>query len=155
VELVDILTGPPDTPDFHTLYIVTQLFECDLERIVTSPQLLAEQHCQYFAYQILRGLHYIHSSGVIHRDLKPSNLLVNSNCDLAICDFGLARSVGKTDEPLTVRAIMACSLAFSRRPFSSLQAIIATSFASRMHSLRRFEPTFLAEIRRNQMVSRA
>lgn len=34
---------------------------------------------------------YIHSAHVIHRDLKPSNLLLNSNCDLKICDFGLAR----------------------------------------------------------------
>jgi serine/threonine protein kinase len=30
------------------------------------------------------------------RDLKPSNLLVNSNCDLTICDFGLARGVTKS-----------------------------------------------------------
>ncbi len=42
--------------------------------------------------QVLRGLKYIHSAGVLHRDLKPSNLLVNANCDLKICDFGLART---------------------------------------------------------------
>lgn len=35
----------------------------------------------------------IHSADVIHRDLKPSNLLLNANCDLKVCDFGLARSV--------------------------------------------------------------
>lgn len=45
----------------------------------------------YFLYQILRGLKYIHSANVLHRDLKPSNLLLNTNCDLKICDFGLAR----------------------------------------------------------------
>ena len=38
-----------------------------------------------------RGLKYIHSAGVIHRDLKPSNILIDDNCDLKICDFGLAR----------------------------------------------------------------
>ena len=65
--------------------------ESDLDRIITSRQTLTNQHHQYFLYQILRGLKYIHSASVLHRDLKPSNLLVNSNCDLAICDFGLAR----------------------------------------------------------------
>jgi len=41
---------------------------------------------------VLRGLKYIHSANVLHRDLKPSNLLLNANCDLKICDFGLART---------------------------------------------------------------
>lgn len=74
--------------------------ECDLDRIISSTQALTDQHAQYFVYQILRGLKYIHSAHVLHRDLKPSNLLVNSNCDLSICDFGLARGV-VADETLT------------------------------------------------------
>ncbi|KAJ6345509.1 hypothetical protein OIU78_008212 [Salix suchowensis] len=50
-----------------------------------------------FLYQILRGLKYIHSANIIHRDLKPSNLLLNANCDLKICDFGLARPTSENE----------------------------------------------------------
>ncbi|GJN89183.1 hypothetical protein Rhopal_002157-T1 [Rhodotorula paludigena] len=46
----------------------------------------------------LRALKALHSANIIHRDLKPSNLLLNANCDLKVCDFGLARSV-MTAEP--------------------------------------------------------
>ncbi len=48
--------------------------------------------------QVLRGLKYIHSARILHRDLKPSNLLVNANCDLKICDFGLARTAASNRE---------------------------------------------------------
>lgn len=40
---------------------------------------------------MLRALKFVHPAGVVHRDLKPSNILINENCDLKICDFGLAR----------------------------------------------------------------
>lgn len=81
---------------------MTQQYECDLTRIVTSKQPLSEQHVQYFTYQILRGTKYIHTAHVLHRDLKPGNLLVMSSCDLAICDFGLSRGVTENStEPLT------------------------------------------------------
>ena len=53
---------------------------------------------QYFVYQTLRALKTMHSADIVHRDLKPANLLLNANCDLKVCDFGLARSV-KTAEP--------------------------------------------------------
>ena len=44
-------------------------------------------------YQIIKGMKYLHSASVIHRDLKPSNILINSDCHIKICDFGLARSL--------------------------------------------------------------
>ena len=53
--------------------------------------LAAEEHVQFFVDQLLRGLKYLHTAGVVHRDLKPSNLLLNANCELRICDFGLVR----------------------------------------------------------------
>jgi tRNA A-37 threonylcarbamoyl transferase component Bud32 len=96
VGVVDMM--PPTArwlEDFHDVYIVTDLMETDLHRIIYSKQKLSIDHAQYFIYQLLRGLKYIHSADVIHRDLKPSNLLVNSNCDLKICDFGLARGIGE------------------------------------------------------------
>jgi serine/threonine protein kinase len=71
--------------------------ETDMHRVIRT-QDLSDDHAQYFVYQTLRALKALHSADVIHRDLKPSNLLLNANCDLKVCDFGLARSV-KTAEP--------------------------------------------------------
>ena len=68
-----------------------------MHRVIRT-QDLSDDHAQYFIYQTLRALKALHSADVIHRDLKPSNLLLNANCDLKVCDFGLARSV-KTAEP--------------------------------------------------------
>ncbi|CAF1089601.1 unnamed protein product [Rotaria sordida] len=72
------------------IYLVQQLMECDMCKLIKY-QKLSPEHVCYLLYQILRGLKYIHSANVLHRDLKPSNLLLNTNCDLKICDFGLAR----------------------------------------------------------------
>lgn len=72
-------------------YLVQELMEADLHQIIRSEQPLTDAHFQFFVYQICRGLKYIHSANVLHRDLKPGNLLVNADCELKICDFGLAR----------------------------------------------------------------
>lgn len=72
-------------------YVITELLQSDLHKIIVSPQHLSQDHIKVFLYQILRGLKYLHSARILHRDIKPGNLLVNSNCVLKICDFGLAR----------------------------------------------------------------
>uniref|UniRef100_A0A668A936 Mitogen-activated protein kinase n=1 Tax=Myripristis murdjan TaxID=586833 RepID=A0A668A936_9TELE len=93
---LDILQ-PPHIDYFEEIYVVTELMQSDLHKIIVSPQPLSSDHVKVFLYQILRGLKYLHSAGILHRDIKPGNLLVNSNCVLKICDFGLAR-VEESDE---------------------------------------------------------
>jgi len=89
IDIRDILRAP--TADLmKDVYIVQCLMETDLYKLLKT-QRLSNDHICYFLYQILRGLKYIHSANVLHRDLKPSNLLLNTTCDLKICDFGLAR----------------------------------------------------------------
>ena len=82
---------PRDALAFTHIYLVSELMETDLHRVVHSRQDLTSDHISYFVYQTLCALKHIHSAGILHRDLKPSNLLVNADCTLKMCDFGLAR----------------------------------------------------------------
>lgn len=89
LRIVDMFA--PETLNFDDIYIVTELMETDLHKVIYSKQTLTEDHHQVFMQQILLGLAYLHSANVVHRDLKPANILSNKQCDLKICDFGLAR----------------------------------------------------------------
>ncbi|EFJ11818.1 mitogen activated protein kinase 2 [Selaginella moellendorffii] len=91
VGLLDIMK-PVGRYTFNDVYLVYELMDTDLHQIIRSSQPLTDEHYQFFIYQLLRGLKYIHSANVLHRDLKPGNLLLNANCDLKIADFGLART---------------------------------------------------------------
>lgn len=66
------------------IYLVTELMETDLNRVIRSKQELSDEHIAYFVYQILRAFKYIHSANIIHRDLKPSNILLTEDCDLKL-----------------------------------------------------------------------
>jgi serine/threonine protein kinase len=82
---------PRDASSFSHIYLVTDLMETDMHKVIHSRQDLTSDHISYFVYQILCALKHIHTAGVLHRDLKPSNLLVNADCTVKMCDFGLAR----------------------------------------------------------------
>ncbi|KDO34828.1 CMGC/MAPK protein kinase [Saprolegnia parasitica CBS 223.65] len=92
VNLVDLIR-PSSLREFNDVYIVTDLMETDLHRVINSNQSITDDHIQYFLYQMLVAIKYVHSADVLHRDLKPSNILVNSDCDVKLCDFGLARGI--------------------------------------------------------------
>lgn len=112
ISLLDTFYHGDTLETFQNVYLVTHLMGADLNNIIRTQvsclyffcfnynklylfliktQRLTDDHVQFLIYQILRGLKYIHSAGVIHRDLKPSNLAVNEDCELRILDFGLAR----------------------------------------------------------------
>lgn len=100
IALKDVMM-PIHRRSFKDVYLVYELMDTDLHQIVKSSQTLTNDHCQYFLFQLLRGLKYLHSANILHRDLKPGNLLINANCDLKICDFGLARTSSGKDQFMT------------------------------------------------------
>ncbi|KAJ7299999.1 hypothetical protein O6H91_13G014000 [Diphasiastrum complanatum] len=90
IPLRDIIV-PAKFEEFNDAYIAHQLMDSDLHRVLLNTK-LSDDHCQFFLYQLLRALKYLHSANILHRDLKPSNILINcEDCLLKICDFGLAR----------------------------------------------------------------
>jgi len=102
VGLVDVIVpNEEEIESFQDVYLVLQKMEMSLLMVIQSLP-LTNRHFQFLVYQMLRGLKYIHSAGVIHRDLKPANLLVNcSDCNLKITDFGLARGICKDEGAMT------------------------------------------------------
>lgn len=74
------------------IYLLFQHLESDVFKAVKN-RVLDQMHKKYIVYQLACGLKYLHSAGVLHRDLKPSNVLINAQCQVKICDFGLSRTL--------------------------------------------------------------
>lgn len=58
---------------------------------------LEESHILVMIFNILCGLKYLHKANVVHRDLKPANILIDEDCGIKLCDFGLSRTVPSKD----------------------------------------------------------
>jgi len=91
----------PSNENFDHIFIIMDFMETDLRAVLRSGQKLSDGHTQFFIYQALRAMKIIHTAGVIHRDVTPANILVNTNCDLKICDFGLAKEESEDEGEMT------------------------------------------------------
>ena len=84
-------------PKFNYLFIVMEVGELDLKKLFSTVPgtKMDEDHIIIILYNMLCALNFIHSANIIHRDLKPANILIDSNCNVKICDFGLSRVMPK------------------------------------------------------------
>lgn len=95
VQLCD-LPAVANTARFNEVFVILEICDSDMRKLIKGDVQLSEPLVVKLLYNLLAGLQYLHSAGVYHRDLKPANCLVNADCAVKICDFGLAR---KVDEP--------------------------------------------------------
>ncbi|CAH8600225.1 unnamed protein product [Schistosoma margrebowiei] len=89
VRLYNVIRASSD----KDIYLVFEFMETDLHNVIKKGNILNDVHKQYIMYQLLKATAYLHSGEVIHRDQKPSNVLLDSDCSVKLCDFGLARSL--------------------------------------------------------------
>jgi len=62
-----------------------------LDLVMKKRGKIEEQYSRKITYAVLRGLSYLREKHkIIHRDIKPSNILVNSEGEIKICDFGVS-----------------------------------------------------------------
>ena len=73
----------------------------DLRHIIQAGELKSEQ-ALVIVPQVCEALHYAHKKGIVHRDIKPENILLDTEGNIKIADFGLARLLGKETSSYTL-----------------------------------------------------
>lgn len=76
------------------IYVVMEYVENGSLAHMIKPQQfgkLSEGLAAKYTYEILLGLQYLHSKGIIHRDIKSANLLLTKDGKVKVADFGLAK----------------------------------------------------------------
>ncbi|XP_070995970.1 mitogen-activated protein kinase 15-like [Oncorhynchus clarkii lewisi] len=94
IKLLNVIRAQND----NDIYLVFEYMDTDLHAVIKKGNLLKDIHKRYVMHQLLKATKYLHSGNVIHRDQKPSNILLDTDCFVKLCDFGLARSLYQIQE---------------------------------------------------------
>ena len=80
---------------FDDIFLVQEVFGFDVQKLFStlSADLLQEEHITTIIYNLLCAANFLHRANVVHRDLKSANVLIDENCNVKICDFGLSRTL--------------------------------------------------------------
>ena len=73
--------------------VVMSLMDSDLDQLLKHKIEFSEAHLLRIIYNTLTSLQFMHEANVMHRDLKSANILITSDCNAKICDFGLSRTI--------------------------------------------------------------
>ena len=96
-DIIDLLIPDCETQsgNLDNIFIVMEASETDMKNLIElGPKSgFNQEHLKIIIYNTLCCLKFLHSCNVIHRDIKPANILINKNCQVMICDFGLARTM--------------------------------------------------------------
>lgn len=96
VELIDVCT-PKDKKCQDCIYLVLEYAESDMKKLLKSNISLEIIHIRTIVYNLLCAIKYLHECKVLHRDIKPANILVNEDCTIKLCDYGLSRSISNVN----------------------------------------------------------
>ena len=98
-DIVIPVTSESDLCTFNSIFLIMDYVYLDLEKLFQSKNAtLTEDHVVTLLYNLLCGINFLHSAGVMHRDLKPDNILITDECRVKICDFGFARPYNLFEE---------------------------------------------------------
>ncbi len=87
-------------------YIVMEYVEgITLKEYIQQQGRLAIKETVHFTMQILRALQHAHDKGIVHRDIKPQNIMLLSNGNIKVADFGIARFSSSDTRTMTDGAI--------------------------------------------------
>ena len=89
-----------ETPDGQLFLAMAYYDGATLEERLTRGPLTPDDAVD-IATQVARGLARAHDSGIIHRDIKPANIMLTSQGDVKILDFGVAKLLGQTQLTMT------------------------------------------------------